>query len=212
MAGKQIFLLEPDSIDFDFVYPYSTKTVQLKITNLSEQTREIRQTDFQDYPNLFSVDGDYLPVVLNPKGTSGSSAYVTVLFRAQQFGSFNDIMSFPNVSNPKLYLSAIVPTVYCPDYEFGDVLLADGIQTKSLIIRNDGKSDCTVLSARFANSDTVFKIDSQFPISIPKESQAFINVSFTPSSDVSYDNKIIFQVQTPGIYDSVTVVSGRGIK
>lgn len=212
-AGKKKLELNPPMIDFDYVYSYGIKSVPLTITNITDRTREIRSVSFKNYSSLFSVDESQFPITLAPAGNNGSSKEITITFTAQQFGIFDEEMTFEGIDNPVLSLKSKVPMVYCPDNNnFGEKIIDSTFEPKELWIRNDGQTSVVIKSARIENYDSVFKIESSFPITIEKESAKSFFVRFIPKEEKFYSDKIIFQIEAGGIYDSTTVVTGSGIR
>lgn len=211
-AGKPILELSPQEIDFEYVYPYASKSLPLTINNITEQRREITKATFGNFTAIFTADDAQFPITLAPAGALGSSAVIMVTFRARQFGEFEDIMTLGSITNPVLIIKGKVPTVYCPDQNFGDKIIGGPLDPKSFRIRNDGWAPAVIKSARLESQSGIFKIESNFPITIQKESFKDLLISFFPQDEISYTDKVIFEISAEGIVDSVMRVTGRGIR
>lgn len=191
--------ITPTFINFDFVHPDSTKTIDVIVSN--NQNKKILINDYYlFYGNTyFNLPNKSIPFILESKGDSNSSKILTIEFKGKSPGVYNDTLLFSSIPYPSGLIEAKVPYIFADDLVFENVKSGKEY-TKSLKIYNLSENSAIINSISFNENSDLFKINTNLPFELPRNSTMEISITFSP--------KTIGKTQTTLQY-AITTLSKR---
>jgi hypothetical protein len=179
----------PSYINLGFVHPDSQVVIFINVANNLDKVYIIWDYNLYFNKNGFSVNNKIVPIILEPKDNESSKAQINILFTAKNSGYYLDTLLFADLLYPFCLLEAKVPNLYFDNVVFE----SNNPSTKSILIHNTSESNITITNAYFTNETKSFSILTSFPIQVNRNSVYNLQISYTPISEESEKNKLIFQ-------------------
>lgn len=164
----------------------------------------------------FEIIGFPTPISIAPK----DSIPFTVRFTANEISTavFKDSIGIGDtcIFTYKTHIEARVgqPVIEVSDASFGDVSVGKTVN-KDIYIKNTGSTQCVINSfsgpAESVNKTNLPYINEDEPLIVESGNQFTFTVSFTPNSENSFQDQIIFHSNAERT-DSIAIINGRGIK
>ncbi len=214
--SNSLLSTSPTTINFGYINRYKEVIMPFQITNMNTMAFSMRTLDFGS-ASKYSLPNLDLPMEIDEKGQPGSIQLFHVRFFSSDLGEFTDTMETNGLTNPKLYVQAIVPDIFCEDVTFGSVSV-NNTATKNLLIYNYTDNTLEIESVNFGDYDEFFSVDSTKSLIVEPHSKTGnpteIPVYFSSKFDQLYETtaEIIFKSGTQGkLVKNIVLVKAASI-
>lgn len=207
--------ITPGEIDFEEVKAGRIVTKEVIVKNNSAtSTYNLTKANVNTDLFGFRIDESSVPVEIKP----GKSAVIKVKFSSADEGDFTDSLGLGDdcvfANRVKLTARAFKPVISVSDLDFGEVITGNE-SIKNFVIYNKGKVDL-VITDTSGNESKIFKpmFNREFSpnpgLTIKPGDSLELNISFRPTAESFYEDKIIFSSDAERT-DSIVVLKGIGI-
>lgn len=195
VGEKSDIELLPDTLDFGFVHPAKSKTLNFSIKNLTSNQYSIDFLTINNYNNLFTLT-NFQSVKIQNKNSNSNTADFYITFAADSsYNHFIDSLYINDLKNPDLKLIATIPAVFGEDLEFEDVKIGS-IGSKFLYLRNISNTDITISNLSINDNSFVIKGLDADALEIKAHSSRELIVTFEPINPITYTAQLTFSYNT----------------
>jgi hypothetical protein len=194
--SNPLITISPTFINFDFVHPDMTKTMEVTISN--NQNKKLLINDYYLFfgnNSSFYFANKSVPFILESKGEPNSSQIITVEFKGKSPSVYNDTLYFSSIFYPSGLIEAKVPYIYADELTFDNVKLGSN-STNTLKIYNLSEYPAIINSMILNDNADLFTINTSFPIELPRNSSKEISITFTPKAVGKTQTSVQFSITT----------------
>jgi hypothetical protein len=183
-------LVSPSYINLGFVHPDSQITFSIELQNNLDKNYIVWDYNLFFNKNHFSIIDKNIPIILEPKGTDNSKAVINFAFSANKTGFYQDTLVFANLIYPIALFEATIPNFFIDNIFFQK----DISSIKIAKIHNLSESNVIISQAYFLNNSKSFTILDSLPITINRNSNYDLQISYNPINNVLTEEKLIFEL------------------
>jgi hypothetical protein len=196
----------PNYLNFDFVHPDSSKILTLTIENNQANSYPLTEYHLFFGSNNFKILNKTIPVILESKGTSGSSFEIKIQFTGKSSGTFNDSLLVNNLSYPKAIFEAKVPNIYANDIFLGEFLINE-IKTGKIIFKNNSSNPVKINKIKLSQNTEFFNFIDTFPIEVSRNTSKEIIFNFESNTKGNFSSNLIYEIETLSLKNLIDSIS-----
>lgn len=214
-SGNGLFEITPQVFLMNNLIYNKEYEAVFAIKNLTDKSLTFKELKFKHQPQSFRINSEQ-DIILAPAGQSGDENFISVFVKPKLLGTLSDTLLFDSYFEPYVSFSAMVPTIYTGDVDFGIGKLGQ-TKYKTIDIYNFGEQIANIKSINIIGDEGIFKIENFNPESdpiyiYPGGVAKQLIVSFKPLRDIQYETKFELEIETSnsGFIDAISTVRGLG--